>query len=72
MVLQQLWSSSAIVIARCHTQIFVSVVTYVSAHHLLSRYYLSTYSYKCMSLITRFCGTCGTRAHQHYMWHELQ
>ena len=46
LALQQPYSSSAIVIAHCHTQIFVGVVTYVSAYHLLSAYYLSTYCYK--------------------------
>ena len=29
LALQQLWSSSTIVIARCHTQIFVGVVVYI-------------------------------------------
>ena len=29
---------------------------YTSAYHLLSAYYLSTYCYKHMHLLTRFCG----------------
>ena len=39
-------------IARCHAQIFVDVVIYIGAYHLLS---LSTYS-KRMRLLTRFYG----------------
>ena len=45
-----------IVIARCHTQIFVGVVTYIGAYRLLSAYYLSTYCYKRIRLLTRFYG----------------
>ena len=51
-----LCSLSAIVIAHCHSQIFVGVVTYISAYHLLSACYLSTYHYKRMHLLTRFYG----------------
>ena len=45
---------SMYVIARCHAQIFVGMVTYIGAYHLLSAYYLSTYYYKHMHLLTRF------------------
>ena len=54
LALQQPQSSSVIVIARCHAQIFVGVATYIGAYHLLSAYYLSTYCYKCMHLLIRF------------------
>ena len=36
-----------------HTQIRVGVVTYIGAYCLLGAYYLSTYCYKCMRLLTR-------------------
>ena len=42
--------SHQIAIARGHAQVFVGVVTYIGA------YYLSTYSYKRMRLLTRFYG----------------
>ena len=44
-------------IARCHARIFVGVVMYIiGAYHLLSTYYLSTYCYKRMRLLTRLYG----------------
>ena len=36
--------------------IFVGVVTYIGTYCLLSAYYLSTYHYKRMRLLTRFYG----------------
>ena len=47
---------SAIAIARGHAQIFVGVVTYISAYSLLGAYYLSTYYFKRMLLLTRIYG----------------
>ena len=44
-------------IASCHAQICVGVVTYIGAYHLLSAYYPSTYCYKRMRILTRFYGT---------------
>ena len=41
-------SMCAIAIVRGHAQIFVGVVTYISAYCLLGAYYLFTYCYKCM------------------------
>ena len=57
LALQQPYSSSTVVITCCHTQIFVGVVTYIGTYHLLSAYYLSTYYYKRMRLLTGFYGT---------------
>ena len=56
LALQQPQSSSVIMITRCHAQIFVGVGTYIGAYHLLSTYYISTYCYKYMHLLTRFYG----------------
>ena len=41
-------------IARCHAQIYVGVVTYIGVYQLLSAYYPSTYCYKRMRLLARY------------------